>query len=330
MQDESLTLTGRVWQDGVLVAESLTADALPQTLADPKSLVWVDLLQPTEQQMTTLTTLLGLPAIAAEDAVAKQVRSRLTRREKYLFFTVFDTVVDFDTPEPESLRTRRISGIALPNVLVTIREDADLEVAMFTSRWDEDAGQVDHGSALLLYGLLDAVADSHFAAIQDLDDQIEQLEDDLFEQDRTPEGFQHRLYGIRKDLVELRYVVLPMREIVNGLLLHPTGHESMSAWYDDLYFRALRAAEWTDSLRDMVTSLFETNLSLQDARLNTIMKKLSAWAAIIAVPTAITGWFGQNIPYWGFSNPNGLWLSVGLIVVSMVVLYLVFRRNDWL
>ena len=76
--------------------------------------------------------------------------------------------------------------------------------------------------------------------------------------------------------------------------------------------------------------MFETNLSLQDARLNTIMKKLAGWAAIIAVPTAITGWFGQNVPYFGFGAPSGVWLSVALIVVAVLGLYAVFRQRDWL
>ena len=65
--------------------------------------------------------------------------------------------------------------------------------------------------------------------------------------------------------------------------------------YADLYDHVLRVSEWTESLRDMVTTVFETNLSLQDARLNTVMKKLTGWAAIIAVPTAITGFYGQNV-----------------------------------
>ena len=68
----------------------------------------------------------------------------------------------------------------------------------------------------------------------------------------------------------------------------------------------LRASEWTESLRDMVTTIFETNLSLQDARLNNVMKKLTGWAAIIAVPTAVTGYFGQNVPYPGFAQGVGL------------------------
>lgn len=330
MQDSPLYLTGRVWRDCSLVSQEVTLESLAATMNNPEDLIWVDLLKPTQPDLASLIFVLGLPMAAVEDSLSRQVRSRLTRREGYLLFTLYIAQVDRSTEGAGNLVTGQISGIAIRNVLVTIRYDDLVDPSMFTLRWDEDVSQIKHGSAMLLYGLLDAVADSHFAAIQDLDDEIERIEDDLFERDTTPQGFQQRLYGLRKDLVDLRYVVLPMREIVNGLLMHATDRETVSPWFDDLYFRVLRAAEWTDSLRDMVSSLFETNLSLQDARLNTIMKKLSGWAAIIAVPTAITGWFGQNIPYWGFSNSDGLWLSVALIVISMVVLYLVFRKNDWL
>jgi magnesium transporter len=73
--------------------------------------------------------------------------------------------------------------------------------------------------------------------------------------------------------------------------------EELTPYFEDLYDHVLRAAEWTESLRDMITSIFETNMALADNRMNVVMKKLTSWAAIIAVPTAITGWFGQNVPY---------------------------------
>ena len=92
----------------------------------------------------------------------------------------------------------------------------------------------------------------------------------------------------------------------------------------------LRVTEWTESLRDMVTTVFETNLSLQDARLNTVMKKLTGWAAIIAVPTAVTGWFGQNVAYPGFGRTSGLVASTVVIVGLATVLYMLFRRRNWI
>jgi magnesium transporter len=124
-----------------------------------------------------------------------------------------------------------------------------------------------------------------------------------------------------------------MREVVNLVVRHRKDIDApaqLNSWFDDLYDHVLRAAEWTESLRDMVTTVFETNLSLQDGRLNTVMKKLTAWAAIIAVPTAVTGYFGQNIPYPGFGQHWGFALSAGAIIGIALALYLSFRHREWL
>jgi len=190
------------------------------------------------------------------------------------------------------------------------------------------------GPGALLHGLLDVIVDGHFETIQQLDDAIESLEDGLFDEQASTHETQQRTYRVRKELVELRRVVLPMREVVNSVLRHRTelGREGteLDGWYSDLYDHVLRASEWTESLRDMVTTVFETTLSLQDARLNTVMKKLTGWAAIIAVPTAVTGWFGQNVPYPGFGKPSGLIATSVVIVVLAAGLYAVFRRRGWL
>jgi magnesium transporter len=106
--------------------------------------------------------------------------------------------------------------------------------------------------------------------------------------------------------------------------------DDLMPYYQDVYDHVLRAAEWTDSLRDLVTTILETNLTIQGNRMNIITKKVTSWAAIIAVPTFITGFYGMNVPYPGFSRQAGLGASVGLMVVAGVVLYLVFRRRDWL
>ena len=92
----------------------------------------------------------------------------------------------------------------------------------------------------------------------------------------------------------------------------------------------MRATEWTESLRDLVTTIVETNLTEQGNRMNLIMKKVTSWAAIIAVPTAITGWYGQNVPYPGFGKTSGVIASTVLIVGLAVGLFVLFRRKDWL
>ena len=130
----------------------------------------------------------------------------------------------------------------------------------------------------------------------------------------------------------LRRVVLPMREVVNTLMrrdLHVVD-EGMALYFQDVYDHVLRATEWTESLRDLVSTILETNITLQGNRMNSIMKKVTSWAAIIAVPTAITGFYGQNVPYPGFAHWSGFVTSTIAIVVLSGSLYWIFRKHDWL
>ncbi|WP_068429788.1 magnesium transporter CorA family protein [Piscicoccus intestinalis] len=338
----------RVWRDGEPVSREIPHDGLIEEIKDPATLVWVDLVDPTPADLRRLGSELGLSHGAIEDATAPLERPKVVRHAQHLFFQTYATTLDLPTADsPDGmveadkvvareghdgrLRTSRISGFVLPQAVVTVRLGEDFDIDEVMRRWSEDYDLVTHGAGALMHGLLDTIVDGHFDTIQRLDDAIEALEDVLFDEVSTGREFAQAVYGLRKDLVQLRRVVLPMREVVNGLLRHrPTGVAELDLAYEDLYDHVLRAAEWTESLRDMVTSVFETNLSLQDARLNVVMKKLAGWAAIIAVPTAITGWFGQNVPYPGFSEVSGYWLSVVLIVVLSVGLYAVFKRRDWL
>ena len=158
------------------------------------------------------------------------------------------------------------------------------------------------------------------------------IEDRLFDDVPHNMEVQRRSFQLRKSLVLLRRVVNPMREVVNTLMrrdLHIVG-DDLEPYYQDVDDHVLRAAEWTDSLRDLVTSILETNLTIQGNRLNVITKKVTGWAAIIAVPTLITGYFGMNVPYPGFSEKAGFAASLAAIVLAALVLYLVFKRKDWL
>jgi magnesium transporter len=179
---------------------------------------------------------------------------------------------------------------------------------------------------------LDFIVDGHFSAVQQLDEQIEELASQLFLPRVDQEAIQKRSFTLRKSLVVLRRVVLPMREVLNTLLrrdLHIV-NEEMGLYFQDVYDHVLRATEWTETLRDLVTSMLETNLAIQGNRLNVITKKVTGYAAIIAVPTAVTGFYGQNVPYPGFGHLGGLISSVALIVGLSALLFVLFKRNDWI
>jgi magnesium transporter len=104
----------------------------------------------------------------------------------------------------------------------------------------------------------------------------------------------------------------------------------MTAYFQDVYDHVLRATEWTESLRDVVTSLQESRIAIQGNHLNQVMKKLTGWAAIIAVPTAVTGFYGQNVPYPGYGKHWGFVVSLGILIATALALYAIFKKRDWL
>jgi len=201
-------------------------------------------------------------------------------------------------------------------------------------RWEDNGDLIKFGPRALIHGLLDEIVDGYFDAVESLDDEIELIEDILFDENpRVAHELQRKTFALRKSLVQARRAILPMREVVNTVMRRVSEDDrnaELAPYFEDLYDHVLRAAEWTESLRDIISSIFETNLSLADARMNVVMKKLTSWAAIIAVPTAITGFFGQNVPYPGFAQESGFWLSVLSILLIAGALYMLFKRKDWL
>ena len=237
-----------------------------------------------------------------EDALNRRQRPKVDRYPGHLFLTVYAAQLGSDVSD---LRLAEISAFVTDRALVTVH-DKGLHADDLTGRWDAAPDLLTGGAGGLLHGLLDLVVDSHFDAVQRLDDEVDDIEELLFGEPHQ-KHMQQRMFAMRKSLVQLRRVVLPMREVLNTLLrrdLNVVGAD-LTANYQDVYDHALRASEWTESLRDMVSTIFETNLSMQDHRLNNVMKKLAAWAAIISVPTAVTGYFGQNVPYPGFGKEWG-------------------------
>lgn len=322
------------WRDGVEISRDFPLADLDKWLAQPDVLVWLDLGDPDPLVLNELATELQLDPLAVEDAVEPMERPKATRHAKHTFLTCYSTAAVRTEQGGVDLQLGRISAFVLPNALITVRTGELVELDPIVARWRDD-GLLSHGVAALVHGMLDEIIDGHFNTITTLDDEVDRLEELLFDSARRPAEVQQRVFGLRKSLVGLRRVVLPMREVVTAVMRFRDERSKVLAseldgYFNDLYDHAIRAAEWTESLRDMVSSIFETNLSLQDARLNEIMKKLAAWAAIIAVPTAVTGWFGQNIPFFGFGDPGGVTISAVLIVIGSVGLYLVFRKFDWI
>jgi magnesium transporter len=318
----------RLWRNGVLEKEDFPFADISEYVDQEDCLVWVDVDSPDSGVLDGLCEELALDKLAVEDAVAHHERPKASRYQTHTFMTAYALQLDHTTG---ALTTAQISAFVLPHALVTVHTDDWFDMHTVVQRWDDNADLIKLGAKALAYGLLDVLVDSHFDVVQQLDDEMESLEDVLFDEQQRSRLVQRRTFTIRKSLVQARRVILPMREVVNTINRRDSHiPEELRPYFDDLYDHVLRAAEWTESLRDMISSVFETNLSLQDAKLNTIMKKLTAWAAIIAIPTAVTGFYGQNVPYPGFGKHWGFLMSLTIILALVASLYALFKRKDWL
>jgi magnesium transporter len=189
-----------------------------------------------------------------------------------------------------------------------------------------------HGVGFLLYGLLDVVVDGYFDTVQVFDDYYDEVSEGIFSERPLEPSQQRHWFKMRQALVKFHRLAVPMRESVSALMRreHSVIEETLYPYYQDVYDHVLRVSESTDALRDLVSTIVETNLSLRDYRTNQVMKKVTSWAAIIAVPTLITGWYGMNVPYPGFANHFGVFMATALVIFGAGGLYVLFKRKDWL
>jgi magnesium transporter len=321
----------RVWRNGTLEAEDFPFERVSDYLDEPDCLVWADVLYPDAATLTQLAEELSLDEHAVEDAVEEHERPKATRYATHLFLTTYAITHDKATGQ---VRSGRVSAFSTKRGFVTVRLDDALDIDAVVRRWDDNEDLIKYGPRMLAHGLLDELVDRYFETVESLDDEVEKIEDILFEENaKAARAVSQQTFQLRRSLVEVRRAILPMREVVNTIMRRVTGDDhapELVPYYEDLYDHVLRAAEWTESLRDMITSIFETNMSLADTRMNMIMKKLTSWAAIIAVPTAITGFYGQNVPYPGFGHEWGFVFSVVAIVIIAGALYVTFKKKDWL
>ena len=319
----------RVYRKGNLEAEGFPVAELSDYLEQPDTVVWADLCRPTREQLDELAEELGLHELAVEDALGPHQRPKVDRYETHLFFSSHWVSVD---PDAGKLDEVEVDAFVNKRYLITVRKHDGFPIAPVLERWDRSPDLAVHGVGFLLYGLLDVIVDDYFDAVEAFDDYYDHVADGIFSDEPLDPSEQRHWFEMRRAMVRFHKLVVPMREAVSGLMRREQSivNEAMYVYFQDVYDHILRITESSDSLRDVVNTIVETNLSLRDYRQNQIVRKVGGWAAIIAVPTLITGYFGMNVPYPGSGTTSGAIASTALSVVGSLILYVVFRRREWL
>jgi magnesium transporter len=318
----------RLYRAGQVLDEGFPAEQLSERLAgDPKAVAWLDLYDPTQDDLRIVVHEFGLHPLAVEDAISPRQRPKVDRYRTHLFANMYAVAIK-DT----GLVVGEISMFVTERALITVRKQ-DFDIDALIARWDLNTGLVnaDNQVSLLVYGLLDAVVDGHYEAVEQIDDSIDAVQELLFSE-HAGVDVRRRAYDLGASIAGLRRIVVPMQEVVSRLL-RADAHlvdAVLTPYFHDVQDHALRAAETLDAARDRVDRIADTQLNEQSAELNEITKRLAAWAAIIAVPTAVTGFYGQNVPYPGFGHRDGFLVSCVVMVVLAGGLFFYLRRRGWL
>ncbi len=299
---------------------------------------WANLDRSQGDELASLADELHLDDEALEDLTGPMERAKLdVGRDVAVVITRGWT---FD-PESCRLTTYPVSAVVSEGLLITIA-DPEPFLAAFNRRVSGCTGAVTAGH--LLYEMLDLVVDGYDAAYEQVADAVDELSERVFEDKPLTRDEQIRSFHLRRSLTVMRKVSLPMRDVTTSMSVaaRTDPADDGTDWlvgqlprttarrFDDVADHVAHVSEGVDGLREVMSTLIETNLSLADVRLNTVMKKLASWAALIAVPTLITGFMGMNVPYPGYDAEAGFIGALVVMVVAVVSLIVLFRRRDWL
>src|SRR5579859_7862793 len=160
----------RLYRNGVLEAEGFPIADVSEYVCQKDATVWFDLCRPTEEDLASISEELGLHPLAVEDAVHEHQRPKLDRYDSHLFVTAYAVRLETETGE---LTSSEIAAFVTHNALVTVRKDEGFDIGQVKARWDASPDLAKYGAGYLLHGLLDCLVDSHFEAVQTLDEQIE-------------------------------------------------------------------------------------------------------------------------------------------------------------
>ena len=315
-----------------MIDEGFGADLIPAKLGEhPDAVLWLDLFDPDLDDLQALQHQFGLHPLAVEDAVHEHQRPKLDRYPGHLFMNVYAVRVTTDGPSPTLTKTE-ISSFITERALITVHKSpGDLD--HLTRRWDADDGLGEKGGiSFLVYGLLDVVVDGHFDAARQIDVAMDRTEDDILIDGGAPRAVRRYGIALRRLLAGMRRVVAPMPGLLSDVLRPENALvlDHLEPYFRDVDDHARRAADTVEAARDRINGLLNSDLNEQSNQLNDVTRKLAAWAAIIAVPTALTGYFGQNLPFPGYEKVSGFLFSLVLIVVSASGLYWYLKRRKWL
>lgn len=302
---------------------------IQETLKRADTFIWIGLVEPAEWLLRAVQGQFGLHDLAVEDALKGHQRPKLERYEDSLFIVLRTVQLGQETRRADLGETHLFVG---ERYVVTVRHGSLLSHVGLRGRCEAVPKLLGHGPAFVLYALMDFVVDQYFPIVDALEEDLEEVEQEIFSQ-RFNRNTMQRIYRLKRDLLGMKRAVTPLIDMCTRLIRFDLDliPEATRPYFRDVYDHVVRINEMIDSLSQLVTTALEANLSLMSQAQNEDTKRLAAWAAIIAVPTMVAGLYGMNFSYmpelqWKFGYP----LVLGLMAIGCAGLFYLFKRTRWL
>ncbi|MFF8945042.1 magnesium and cobalt transport protein CorA [Streptomyces sp. NPDC014864] len=325
-----------MYRDGSRVPEAGdVVEAVARVRKAGDGFVWLGLHEPTDQEFAGIAELFDLHPLAVEDAVEAHQRPKLERYGETLF-AVFKTVCYVEheelTATSEVVDTGEIMLFVGRDFVITVRHGRHGSLGPLREELESEPQQLAKGPAAVLHAIADHVVDDYLSVTDSVQADIDQVETDVFAENgaRVDPG---RIYQLKRELLELKRAVVPLTRPVEDLATRPIRVVDLEiqAYFRDVLDHLMRAKEQIASFDELLNSILQAHLAQVTVAQNEDMRKITAWAAVIAVPTMVCGVYGMNFDHmpelhWRFGYP----LVIGVISVACLVLYRGFRRNGWL
>ena len=317
-----------VYEAGKRRSGELKLEDAYEAARERDAFVWIGLFEPTEAEFESVQREFDLHELAVEDAVKAHQRPKLEVYGDSLF-VVLKTVRWVGTPD--YVEFGEILVFAGDDFLITVRHGKETELHDVRLDLEKRPQLLRNGPGAALHAIVDHVVDDYEPVIELLDNEVRETEEDVFSPSRSNPVV--RIYGLKRAVLKLHGAIVPLLDPLAGLAggRHPLIHQDMHSYFRDVYDHLTRMAAHIISLRELLTNVLTANLTQASIRQNDDVRKISAWAAIIAVPTLVTGIYGMNFEHmpeltWRLGYPAAL-LFMALVSGT---LYRLFHKAGWL
>jgi magnesium transporter len=320
--------TIRTCDGGGVTVVGHDVNVVSDLFADKQTTIWIDLQQPERGDLEMLAEELDLHLLAIEDALDEHQRDKLVHYEDHVYLVSHAVSL---TRERCALDVAEVDAFIGERWLITVHDQAGHVIDRAVRRWERSRDLAAGGVGSLLYALLDVIVDDYYRVLDQFDQYYDEVSDRLFSDRPLEPAEQREWFEMRRALTRFDRIATPLSDGMGSLVTRDLDRFAAAAgpYLRDVEVEISRVTAEVDVLRELVTQIAEVNMGLRDYRQNIVMKKVTSWAAIIAVPTLITGFYGMNVPYPGSGEPWGVVTASALSLSCSGGLYLLFRRKGW-